>query len=302
MAKAQEAASRLGIPRAHGSYEALLADPEVEAVYIPLPNHMHVEWCERALRAGKHVLCEKPVGLDAGSAAPLLVLRDATGLLIEEAFAIRNHPQWAAMRDVLASGEIGGVRAVQAMLAYSNLDPGNIRNIAEAGGGALNDIGSYAIAACRMIFDAEPVRVAATIDTDPDFGTDRLSTAILEFPTGHASLTATTQGGPTHGGTHQHFGVVAEQGWMRADFPFAHGVPTACHIFVGNAHSMASFPARQIDFPAVNQYALQGSRFSRLVRGLDAPRFPLESGIANLRVMDAIREAARSGRWEAVTP
>jgi len=298
--RARATAAQLGIRKAYGDYQALLDDPEIEAVYIPLPNHIHVEWCERALRAGKHVLCEKPIGLDAASAAPLLALRDQTGLLIEEAFAIRNHPQWAAMRDVLASGEIGGLVSVQATLAYSNLNAADIRNRPEVGGGALYDVGSYAVAACRLIFNAEPTRVVAAMAKDASFGTDRLTSAILEFPQGHAAFTVITQDGPITGGTHQHLGIVGARGWMRAEFPFAHSIPSPCRILVGTELSIGSTPVRDIAFPVLNQYALQGERFSRLVRGQDAPRFPLELAIANMRVLDALRRSARTGAWADV--
>lgn len=297
---ARAAANLARIERAYGSYDALLADPEIEAVYIPLPNHLHVAWCTKALEAGKHVLCEKPIALDAAEAAPLIELRDRTGLLIEEAFAIRNHPQWAAMREVLESGEIGELRSVQATLAYNNMDAGDIRNQLEIGGGALYDIGSYAIAACRLVFDEEPIRVIAMMDRDLTFKTDRLTSAMLAFEQGHASFSVTTQGGPSTGGTHQHFAVVGSKGWMRAEFPFAHSIPSACRLFVGDERSTGSMPAREIEFPALNQYGLQGERFSRLVRGEHVPGFALETALANMRVIDATFRSAITGAWEAV--
>lgn len=297
---ARRAAQLAGIGRSHGSYEALLADPAVEAVYLPLPNHLHVEWCAKTLEAGKHVLCEKPIALDAASAQALIELRDREGLLIEEAFAIRNHPQWAAMRALLASGEIGTLKSVQATLAYSNLDANDIRNLPQTGGGALYDIGSYAIAACRLLFDSEPVRVVAMIERDDRFGIDGLTTAMLEFAHGHASFSVTTQGGPTTGGTHQHLAAVTTGGWMRAEFPFAHSAPRECRLFIGDEHSVGTFPAREMAFPAVDQYALQAQRFSRLVRGMGAESFALETAVANMRVLDALFQSARSGRWEHV--
>ena len=297
---ARTAASRAGVGRAYGSYEALLADPQIEAVYIPLPNHLHVAWCAKALEAGKHVLCEKPIALDAEEAATLIEVRDRTGLVIEEAFAIRNHPQWRAMREVLDSGEIGALRSAQATLAYSNLDADDIRNRPEVGGGALYDIGSYAVAACRLVFAREPVRVIALMDRDPRFEIDRLTSAILEFPTGHASFTVTTQGGPASGGTHQHFAVIGSQGWIRAEFPFAHSTPRACRLFIGDERSTGSLPAREIELPAVNQYGLQAERFSRLVRGEEAVRFPLETAVANMCVIDALFRSAATGQWEDI--
>lgn len=299
--RATRAASRLGIPVAYGSYQALLDDPEIEVVYIPLPNDMHVEWCRRAMEAGKHVLCEKPLALRAEQVGSLISVRNRTSRLIEEAFAIRNHPQWAAMRQVLASGEIGEIRSVQATLALCNLDPDDIRNRPDSGGGALYDLGSYAIVGCRYVFACEPTHVVAALDRDPTFGTDRLSTALLKFPTGHASFTVTSQGGPDTGGTHQHFGIVGSKGWMRCEFPFSHAVASACRLFIGDSRSIGTKPARVVEFPLANQYALQARRFSRLIRDdAGVERFPLEDAEANMRVVEALFRSEKHGSWEAV--
>ena len=299
-AAARAAADRLSIERAYGSYDALLEDPDIEAVYIPLPNHLHVEWCAKAMQAGKHVLCEKPIALTAAELEPLITIRDRTSRLIEEAFAIRNHPQWKAMRDCMKSGEIGELRSVQATLAYNNMNPNDIRNKADIGGGALYDIGSYAIAGCRYVFAEEPVRVVATLDRDPTFKIDRLTTAILAFPQGHASFTVSTQGGPDTGGTHQHFAVLGSRGWLRAEFPFSHAVPSDCRLFIGHDKSIGTKPTREIMFPVLNQYGLQGERFSRLVRGEAVEQYPLEGAIANMRVIDAVFRSGQTGNWEQV--
>jgi predicted dehydrogenase len=182
LGKAREAASKAGVEKAYGSYEALLADPAIEAVYIPLPNHMHIEWCVKALEAGKHVLCEKPISMNAKEAEVLIEARNKSGKIIEEAFAIRNHPQWAALRQVIDSGEIGAVRGVQTVMCYNNRNPNDIRNRADVGGGALYDVGSYAVTGSRMAFNDEPTRAMGLFDIDPAFGTDRLTSIILEFP------------------------------------------------------------------------------------------------------------------------
>lgn len=194
--RAQEVAAKVGIEKAYGSYEGLLADPSIDAVYIPLPNHLHIEWCLKALAAGKHVLCEKPVAMDAQEAELLLEARAKSGRLIEEAFAIRNHPQWTALRQVIESGEIGAVRGVQTVMCYNNRNPNDIRNIADIGGGALYDIGSYAVAGCRMVFGDEPTRAFGLFEMDPEFHTDRLTSAILEFPSGQATILLSTQAAP----------------------------------------------------------------------------------------------------------
>jgi predicted dehydrogenase len=298
--RARTAADKADVEKSYGSYEAMLADPAIEVVYIALPNHLHIEWCLKAMAAGKHVLCEKPLSMNAREAAPLIAARDRAGVLIEEAFQIRNHPQWAALRSLIDSGEIGTVRGAQALMCYNNRNPQDIRNRPETGGGALYDIGSYAITGCRMGFGAEPVRALGLFETDPAFGTDRLATAILEFPSGQATILISTQAGPATGGSHQHFGLIAEKGWVRMDFPFAHPVPQTCHLMVGGDRSIGQIPARTLAFEPVNQYALQAERFSRLVRGETAQQFPIELGIANMRVLDALRRSGDSRTWENV--
>jgi len=300
LARAKEGAAKAGVAKAYGTYEELLADPTIEAIYNPLPNHMHVEWCIKAMEAGKHVLCEKPVSLTAVEAEKLLDARKRTGKLIEEAFAIRNHPQWAALREVVDSGEVGAVRGVQTMLCMSSRDPNDIRNRADIGGGALYDLGSYAITGCRMAFNAEPKRAIGIFDIDPEFKTDRLTSAILEFPNGHATFIVSMQAGPTTGGTHQHLGVIAERGWIRADFPYSHAITSDCHLYIGDTGSIGFHHKRMLTFPPVNQYQLQAERFSKLVRGEKAPQFPIETAIANMRVIDALRRSRESRAWENV--
>jgi predicted dehydrogenase len=299
-ARARAAADEAGVEKSYGSYEALLADPAIEVVYVALPNHLHIEWCLKAMDAGKHVLCEKPLSMNAHEAEPLIAARARTGVLIEEAFQIRNHPQWAALRALVDSGEIGTVRGAQTLMCYNNRNPADIRNRPETGGGALYDIGSYAITGCRMAFGAEPLRALGQFEHDPDFGTDRLASALLEFSTGQATILISTQAGPATGGSHQHLGLIAERGWVRMDFPFAHSVPTTCHLFIGNNASIGSKPAREIAFAPVNQYLLQAERFSALVRGEQATSFPIELGIANMRVLDALRRSGASRTWEDV--
>jgi len=193
LAKAQQAASALGIPTAYGSYEELLADPAIDAVYNPLPNHLHVPWTIKAAEAGKHVLCEKPISLTVAEALPLLEVRERTGVKIGEAFMVRSSPQWLRLRELLNEGRIGELRSVLGFFGYFNADPANIRNQVESGGGALLDIGCYLILASRYAFRAEPARVIACIDRDPQMRTDRLTSAILEFPAGQSVFTCSTQ-------------------------------------------------------------------------------------------------------------
>ena len=298
--KAQAAADAMGIPAAYGAYQALLDDPAIEAVYLPLPNTLHVEWSIRALEAGKHVLCEKPIALSAAEASRLAETAHRTGLHCEEAFPFVNHPQWHFMRRLIARGEIGPVRSVSVSLAYRNLDPANLRNIPAEGGGALYDLGSYAINACRIAFAAEPIEAIGAFDTDPSFGTDRLTSAILRFPEGQAVIAVATQIGPTTGGSHQHFGAIGEGGWLRADFPFSHSTPSACHVAIGDPASLGGLPARIETFPAVDQYRLQMERFSRLVRGEPADAWPMAHAVGNMRVIDALFRSRASRGGEAI--
>ena len=213
---AQAAAVSLGIPKAYGSYEELLADPEIEVVYNPLPNHLHLTWSLKALEAGKHVLCEKPLTLDAGEAAKLAEASSRAGRLVAEAFMVRHHPQWRLVKEIAGSGRIGEVRAVQTVFSYFNTDPSNIRNRADMGGGGLYDIGCYAINTARYLLDGEPERVIGLFDTDPALGVDRLMSGIAAFP-GHRHLafTCATQLSPC-----QHVRVLGTRGRIEIAVPF----------------------------------------------------------------------------------
>ena len=293
--RAAEAARAARVPVSHGSYEDLLADPEIEAVYIPLPNHLHVEWSIRALEAGKHVLCEKPLACSADELPPLIETRDRTGLIIEEAVMVRDHPQWSRVRDLIDSGRIGTVRNVQLSYSHFSDDPGDIRNQEAAGGGGLLDVGSYCSAIARLIFDDEPVRAMALLDRDPRFGTDRFVTAVLEFRGGHASFFCSTQSSRC-----QVVQIVGTTGWMRAEVPFAHPPDLPARLLIGSNVAPGTEPDEIIRFDPVNQYLLQAERFGRQVRGAAPSRWPLETGVANLRVLDALRRSGESGRWEPV--
>ncbi|HEX4885545.1 MAG TPA: Gfo/Idh/MocA family oxidoreductase [Casimicrobiaceae bacterium] len=298
LAKAQAVANEFGVPRAHGSYEALLADPDVEAVYVPLPNHLHVEWSIRALEAGKHVLCEKPLCLSAAEVTALIEARDRTGRHIEEAFSYRNHPQWERVAQVLASGAIGAPRAVQCTAAKQFHDPKDIRNDPDKGGGGLYDLGSYTISACSLVFPRLPQRVVAALDRDPRFRTDRLSTALLDYGDAHASFTVGTQSGPDAWASHQQFSVLGSEGWLRCDFPFAHGRPAAARVMIGDRGSHGNVPTQEWSFAPVNQYTLQTDRFSRLLRGEHVPSWPIEDALRTLQIIEALFRSAASGGWE----
>jgi predicted dehydrogenase len=298
--KAKAVAREFGVPRYFGSYDELISDPEIDALYIPVPNHLHVEWSVRALEAGKHVLCEKPLCLSAADVLTLQAARDRSGRHIEEAFSYRNHPQWARISELLDSGAISTPRAVQCTLAKQFLDPSDIRNNPDQGGGALYDLGSYAISACSAAMRRAPTRVVGAIDRDPGFGIDRLSTALLDYGDSHASFTVGSQSGPSAWATHQQFSVLGSNGWLRCDFPYAHGRPTPCHVFVGDHTSHGAVETMTLSFEPVNQYTLQLERFSRYLRGDAVPSWPIEDSLLTLRIIEALFAAAKSGQWQAI--
>ncbi|CAA9315453.1 MAG: Oxidoreductase, Gfo/Idh/MocA family [uncultured Microvirga sp.] len=293
--KAQEAARALGIPRSYGSYEDLLADPAIEAVYIPLPNHLHVEWAERAAAAGKHVLVEKPLGMTAGQAGRLIAARDRSRRLIIEAFMVRYAPQWQNVREVIASGRIGAVHGFQAHVTYRNMDAANIRNRPEVGGGALMDIGCYAILFARLAFGAEPRRAIGLIDRDPAMGTDRHASAILEFPNGQATLFCSTQLARA-----QRVRIFGTGGSIEIEVPVNAPDDRPTRIVVDDGRDVLASGAEVIEFPACNQYTLQGDAVSKMIRNGAAPEMTLEDSIANMRVLDAVFASERGGGWQPV--
>jgi predicted dehydrogenase len=292
--KARSAAGKLGIAKAYGSYEELLADPAIEAIYNPLPNELHVPWTLRALSAGKHVLCEKPIGLNAGEAQALLATRASSGKLVAEAFMVRFHPQWRRAHELAHSGAIGELRAIQTFFSYHLLDPANIRN-KPPGGGALYDIGCYAILTARYIFGAEPIRVMSSIDRDPVMGTDRLISALAEFPGGR-QLTFTCA---TQTSAHQSVTIGGDRGRIEIAIPFNAPPDRPTHITIDTGEDLFGGGARVEEFATCDQYTLQGDAFSRAALGEGALEFPIEDAIANMRVIDAIFRSGQSGKWEA---
>jgi predicted dehydrogenase len=278
--KAQEAAAALGIDRAYGSYDELLADPEVEAIYNPLPNHLHVPWSARAAEAGKHVLCEKPIALNAAEARTLIDVRDRTGVRIGEAFMVRTHPQWLRAREVARSGEIGELRAFMCEFSYFNRDPANVRNVLEWGGGGLYDIGCYPINTSRFIFGEEPRRAIGLIDRDPELKVDRLTSAILDYPSGQAIFTCSMQLVP-----YQRVHIFGTKGRIEIEIPFNAPPDRPCRIWVGD---------REEEFPVCDQYTIQGDAFSRAIREGGEVPVPLEDSVKNMAVIDAIFRSAES--------
>ena len=292
--KAEKAAAELEIEKAYGSYEELLADPDIQAVYIPLPNHLHVEWSIKAMEAGKHVLCEKPFALSVKDVKKAIDVRDKTGMKISEAFMVRSNLQWLKARELVRSQEFGELRAVQGFFSYYNTDPENIRNSPETGGGGLWDIGCYPVNTSRFLFQEEPVRVAASLEKDPVFKVDRLASALLEFPSGQAQFISATQVAPF-----QRMLAVGTKKHLEVEIPFNAPSKTPSRILIGEDFGRGE-DREIIELPVCNQYTLQGDSFSKAVLENSEVPVPMEDTLRNTAVLTALFRAAKSGKWEEV--
>lgn len=295
--RSASAAARLGIPRSYGSYEALLADPEIDAIYNPLPNHLHVPWTTRAADAGKHVLCEKPIALTAAEARTLIVVRDRTGMRIQEAFMIRAHPQWIRAKELVDEGHLGTVRGMSGFFSYYNDDRANVRHVPEFGGGGLLDIGCYLVHTARFIFGAEPVRVAGSVDLDPSTRVDRLASMLMDFGGRHAIGTCSTQLLP-----YQHIEIIGTTGRLAIQIPFNVPGDRPSRITLDKTGDPAGGGVEEIEFDACDQYTIQAEQFSVAILEHQPQAVPLEDAVANMECIDAIFRSSESGRWETPMP
>lgn len=293
--RAKQAAAQLHIPNAFGSYETMLADPSIDAIYNPLPNHLHVPWSIKAAEAGKHVLCEKPLALSAEEAGQLIEARNRTGVKIGEAFMVRTHPQWLRARELVRSGAIGELRAIVSIFSYFNRDPKNVRNIAAIGGGGVYDIGCYPITMGRFLFEREPARVAAAIERDPEMHTDRLSSALLDFAPGQAIFTCSTQLVPF-----QRMQILGTKGRIDIEIPYNIPPDRPSRIFIDDGSELGGRSARAEEFATVDQYTIQGDAFSRAIQEDAEVPVPLENALGNMKVIDAVFRAAETGSWEKI--
>jgi predicted dehydrogenase len=291
-ARAREAANALDIEKAYGSYEELLADPEIDAIYNPLPNQLHVPWTAKAAEAGKHVLCEKPLSMTVAEAETLLEVRARTGVKIGEAFMIRSFTQWLRLRELLESGRIGELRSVVAAFSYYNVDPKNIRNQLESGGGALYDIGCYCIQAARYAFGGLPRRAVGLVERDPEMHTDRLTSAMLDFEAGHAIFTCSTQLVP-----YQRVHFLGMKGRIEIEIPFNAPIDRPTRMFIDETGELFGSGIVTEEYATADQYTMQGDAFSRAV--LDNTEVPvsLEDAIANMKVIEAVFKSAETGGW-----
>jgi predicted dehydrogenase len=295
--KAEKAARELNIGRAYGSYEELLADPEIDAVYIPLPNHLHVPYSIKAAEAGKHVLCEKPIALNAAEARSLLEVRNRTGVLIQEAAMIRVHPRWLATRAELAkgsAGKIGELRSIVSSFGYHLRQRDNVRYQREMGGGTLLDVGFYPVSISRFCFGAEPVRVLASLTREGDTGVDILAAAMLEFPTGHSIFSCGMQLSPS-----QQVALMGGKGRISFDVPWSPYTDRPTRLIIDRSEQLEEPMVESVAFEPCNQYTLLAEGFAQAVKsGATAP-LPLEDSVKNMAVLDALALSATSGRWEA---
>ena len=286
--KAQKAAGELGIAKAYGSYEELLADKDIQAIYNPLPNQMHVPWTIKALQAGKHVLCEKPIGLNFEDAGHLYnEVQKNPGLKVMEAFMYRFHPQWQKAKELADAGAVGDIRTIHSFFSYFNDDPDNIRNRPDTGGGALLDIGCYCISLSRFIFNSEPRRLIGRIDFDPRYKIDRLTSAIMEFPSSSSTFTCATQ---LQG--FQRVNIYGSTGQIEIEIPFNAPPDKPCRLWLQKDTNREEIVCEICD-----QYTLQGDLFSEaILKDIPVPT-PLEDAVANMRVIDKVFESARIGTW-----
>ena len=285
---AREAAKNLKIPKAFGSYQDLLDDTSIDAVYIPLPNHMHVPWTIKALAANKHVLCEKPIALTATEAKELLKETEKfPHLKVMEAFMYRHHPQWIRALELINGGGIGKVKTVHSFFSYYNDDPENIRNMVDIGGGGLMDIGCYCISLARLIFDEQPQRVFGKIEYDPGFETDRICSGILDFVQGTSTFTCSTQLVP-----YQRVNVFGTKGRIEIEIPFNAPPDKPCKILFQNNEII-----EEIEIKICDQYTIQGDLFSLSVLKNEKVPTPIEDAVENMKVLEAVIQSAKKEEW-----
>ncbi len=290
LASAEQAAQVLGIPKSYGSYEQLLADPDVDAVYNPLPNHLHVPWSLKTIEAGKHVLCEKPIALTSSEGQRLVdAARANPNIKVMEAFMYRHHPQWQRAQQIIAEGGIGRLRTIQSFFSYFNDDPNNIRNMADIGGGGMMDIGCYPISLSRFIFGQEPNRVMAIAEMDPEFNTDRLASAILDFgEAGTSTFSCSTQLT-----SYQRVNIFGDEGRVEIEIPFNAPPDRPCLMWHQKGKEI-----EQVTLDVCNQYTIQGDLFSQaILNDTDVPT-PIEDAVGNMKVIEAIFHSAKSGCWD----
>ena len=294
LTKAQQAARVLAIPKTYGSYEEMVCDPEIEAIYIPLPNHLHFEWTKKAIENGNHVLCEKPMTLRSKEILELIQLRNEFKVKVGEGFMVHTHPQWIDVVHRIKSGELGLLKTIQGFFSYFKTDPYNIRNIYEYGGGAMWDIGCYPIHISRYAFNEEPKRVFSLVDRDPVLKIDRLGSVILDFPSGQSIFTVSTQLVP-----HQRMHFYGERKKIEVEIPFNAPNDRECKISLYGGDLFGK-DKQEVLFDICDQYTIQGERFSNSILNNEEVPVPLENALGNIRIIEAIFESEKTGSWVTI--
>jgi predicted dehydrogenase len=292
--RAADLAGRFGIARSYGTYEAMLADPGIDAIYNPLPNSLHVEWTVKALEAGKHVLCEKPIALNAAEAQRIIAARDRSGKHVIEAFMVRFHPQWQRVRRIVQEGRIGTVRALQSAFTFPVQNPANVRNRADLGGGSLYDVGCYPIVTARYVYGVEPDRAIALVDRDAQHGVDQVTSGVVGFP-GGGQLVFTSA---LQLALYQRVVILGSTGRIEIPVPFTPPKEHVCRLIIDSGDSLDGSSAVVEELAPVDQYQLQCDLAAAVFLGEAPQEFPIEDAIANMRVIDALYRSAESGRWE----
>ena len=289
--KAKTVAERLSVPRYFGSYEELIQDPDIDIVYIPLPNDLHVEYTLKCIEAGKHVLCEKPLALKATYIDRLIQARDKHQVKVGEAFMVKTHPQWIKAKEIVQGGDLGKVSLVHGFFSYYNVKPENIRNKPEHGGGAIWDIGCYPVFTSRMVLGEEPRRLVASMEFDPTFGTDKLASVIMEFPSARAVFSVSTQLVP-----YQRMQFFGDQKELEIRIPFNAPPDRPCEIRISPGDIFRE-NFENIRFNTSNQYRIQAEAFTKAVVEDSEVPVTLEDAKANAKVLEAIFHSARQERW-----
>ncbi|SMO60694.1 Predicted dehydrogenase [Saccharicrinis carchari] len=286
--KAEAFAQKFDIEKVYADYQELIEDPIIDFVYIPLPNHLHLEWVVKAAEAGKHILCEKPIALNAQEAMQCIEAAQKNKVQLMEAFMYKFHPLWIYAKEVITTNQIGRIMYIHTSFAYHNPAPDNIRNIKEFGGGALMDIGCYAISSSRFLLDAEPQRVMAIHQQHPEFKTDTLGSAIMDYDGRHASYTVSTLSQANQG-----VDIVGSSGRIRIPVPFNTYVDTPSEIIINTAQG-----ERSVSFAVCDQYGLMFDAFSEcLIKKMPLPIEPTDV-LNNMKVIDAVFKSAQSQQWE----
>lgn len=292
--KGQQVAKALGIPKAYGSYEELFKDPNIDAVYNPLPNHLHISVSLQAAKAGKHILCEKPVAISEKEAKKLNAI--PKNIKFMEAFMIRFHLQWLAVLKQIKEKKLGQVKAVQVFFSYFNNDEKNIRNVVDFGGGGMYDIGCYPIVIGKYVFGTNPSRVVGLVDIDPKFKTDRLFSAILDFDKGrHMTFSVSTQLVP-----YQCVQILGTQGRLEVQIPFNPTANKPTYLLLDDGSNLDGSKIKKITIPACDHYQLECEAFNKAIRGKSKLEYSVDDAIANMKIIDAVFKSTKTGKWQPV--